>query len=256
MISSGLWEFVVDWLLIDYFRHQGLRLWADQTFQKIQRLMDDGPRRVGGSIQGKPALMVRCRSPRVDVEEHPIMFLGDVCPAFQARLPDSLLDGRCSSWPSRCLWACCAVTGMPCAFNGTGRSRRVCSLCRISRPTSALGVGLSMDAPISKHIIAWLWQFFRWMWCDWPSLGLGMPVSFAIYDIRGDAACLVKGPGRAAPGIDERRHTRLACYACPTRSTTPTATTSLAALNITALHIEKPKAAAVVAGLRPWSGCL
>ena len=255
MFSSGLWEFVVDWLLIDYFTHEGLRLFADQTFQKIQRLMNDGLDVPEGSIQGKPALMVRCRSPRVVVEEHPIMFLGDVCPAFQVVFPNSLKLTAASfllalSLPLGML--CCYWYAMRFQWDGS-LPPSVFTVQDCAAPGDRrFGPDFSMDAPASKHIIAWLWQFFRWMWCDWPSLGLGMPVSFAIYDIRGDTAYLVKGSAALRPGSTDA--------AIPDWPATLKvfdhndgayrAETSPAALNITALHIEKPTAAAVVADLR------
>ena len=215
-ISSPLWSFVAGWLVIDYFRHQGLKLWADEIFEKIQSADDDGLGVPEGFIKGNLALFVRCRSPRVDVEEHPIMFLRDIRRPFQVVFPNSAQAGGASfllalSLPLGML--CCYWYAMRFQWDGSlpPGVLRGAGLCRPG--DRRFGPDFSMDAPASKHIIAWLWQFWRWMWCDWPSLGLGMPVSFAIYDIRGDTAYLVKGSAALRPGIDERRHTRLACYA-------------------------------------------
>ena len=212
MISSQRWSFVAGWLLIDYFTHQGLKLWADEIFQKIKKLMDDGLDVPEGSIKGKPAFFVRCRSPRVDVEEHPIMFLRDICPAFQVVFPNSLKLTAASfllalSLPLGML--CCYWYAMRFQWNGS-LPPSVFTVQGCAAPGDRrFGPDFSMDAPISKHIIAWLWQFFRWMWCDWPSLGLGMPVSFAIYDIRGDTAYLVKGSAELRPdGTTTVRPTR------------------------------------------------
>ena len=255
MFSSGLWSFVVGWLVIDYFTHQGLKLRAQEIFKTIKKLMDDGLVVAEGFIKGDLALFVRCRSPRVYVEEHPIMFLRDICKPFQVVFPYSLKLTAASfllalSLPLGML--CCYWYAMRFQWDGS-LPPSVFTVQGCAAPGDRrFGPDFSMDAPASKHIIAWLWQFWSWMRCNWPSLGLGMPVSFAIYDIRGDTAYLVKGSAALRPGSTNA--------AIPDWPATLKVfdqiddayrdETSPAALSITALRINKPTAAEVVAGLR------
>ena len=183
------------------------------------------------------------------------MFLRDICKPFQLVFPNSLKLTAASfllalSLPLGML--CCYWYAMRFQWDGS-LPPSVFTVQGCAAPGDRrFGPDFSMDAPASKHIIAWLWQFFHWMWCSWPSLGLGMPVSFAIYDIRGDTAYLVKGSAALRPGS-----TNAAIPDWPAtlkvfdqNDAAYRNETSPAALNITALHIEKPTAAEVVAGLR------
>lgn len=108
------------------------------------------------------------------------------------------------------------------------------------------------DGNASKHIIGWLWQFWHWMMCDWPSLGLGMPFCVAIYDRIGDTAHLVPQSVALRPGS-----TRIKVPDWPSTIKVYDANDDAyrddpdpAALNIQALNIIVPTPAGVVAALR------
>ena len=184
-----------------------------------------------------------------------MLFLSDICRPFQVIFPGSLLLTAASfrlvlSLPLGML--CCYWYAMRWQWDGW-LPPNVSVVPGCAAPGERrFGPDFSMNAPIAKHIIAWLWQFWSWATCRWPSLGLGMPVSFAIYDIRGDTAYLVKGSAALRPGSTNA--------AIPDWPATLKVfdqiddayrdETSPAALNITALRINVPTAATVVAALR------
>ena len=183
------------------------------------------------------------------------MFLRDVCPAFQVIFPKSLKLTAASfllalSLPLGML--CCYWYAMRFQWDGS-LPPSVFTVQGCAAPGDRrFGPDFSMNAPVAKHIIAWLWQFWSWATCRWPSLGLGMPVWFAVYDRRGDTAHLVaesvaKRPGSTLTAIPDFPAT-IKVY--DTNTEGYRTDTSPAALNITALRINVPTAATVVAALR------
>ena len=242
---------VAGWLSMKYFKHEELRDVANLYFTKCQTLMNGGlVALLGGRKVESPIFVVRSRCPRFEVSEHPMLFLSDICRPFQVIVPSSLLLTAASfrlalSLPVGML--CCYWYAMRWQWDGSLPS----NLVSVSGELR-FGPGFAMNAPVAKHIIAWLWQLWHWMTCKWPSLGLGMPVWFAVYDRRGDTAHLVaesvaKRPGSTLTAIPDFPAT-IKVY--DTNDDTYRADPSPAALNITALRINVPTAAAVVAALR------
>ena len=254
--SSWVAMGVTGWLSMNYFTHNGLRDVASAYFTKCQTLMNGGlVAFMGGREVENPILVVRSRCPRFEVMEHPMLFLGDICRPFQVIFPGSLLLTAASfrlvlSLPLGML--CCYWYAMRWQWHGS-LPPNVGVVPGCPAPGDRrFGPDFAMNAPVAKHIIAWLWQFWSWATCRWPSLGLGMPVWFAVYDRRGDTAHLVaesvaKRPGSTLTAIPDFPAT-IKVYDHNTEGYRTD--TSPAALNITALRINVPTAATVVAALR------